>query len=252
MAEINKISRQKITLDIGGYKFSTSLHTLRAEPESMLGTMFSGRHPITKQEDGSVFIDRDGTHFRIILNYLRGCITSSELLPDNKLLLSELLTEVNYYQLKGFEKMIKPEEKESPKVITQEEIFQFIQRNSSGYHATTKALSFKNCQLNSLHFEHIIFNHPIDFSGSSLMNTTFKNCYFSSNGTHSFDRTDLRSCKFENCWQQDQSGRYLSWRDPIMSMSRFKFITFRGAKNIDFASFDSETIRNEIKIKYCL
>ena len=71
MAEINRISGQKITLDIGGYKCSTSLQALRAEPESMLGTMFSGRHPITKQNDGSVFIDRDGTHFRIILNYLR-------------------------------------------------------------------------------------------------------------------------------------------------------------------------------------
>ena len=193
--------------------------------------MFSGRHPITKQDDGSVFIDRDGTHFRIILNYLRGCITSSELLPDNKLLLSELLTEVNYYQLKGFEKMIKPEEKESPKVITQEEIFQFIQRNSSGYHATTKALSFKNCQLNSLHFENIMFNHPIDFSGSILFNTTFKNCYFSSSGTHSFDRTDLSFCKFQRCYEEDQFGRYVLWSTLELRKIRFKLITFYDARN---------------------
>ena len=33
--------------------------------------MFSGRHALEPQEDGSFFIDRDGTHFRHILNYLR-------------------------------------------------------------------------------------------------------------------------------------------------------------------------------------
>ena len=168
--------------------------------------MFSGRHPITKQDDESVFIDREGTHFRIILNYLRRGITLSELLPDNKLLLSELLTEVNYYQLKGLKKIIKPEEKESPKVITQEEILKFIQRNSLGCYGTTKVLSFRNCQLNNLYFENVVFNHPIDFSGSSLMNTTFKSCCFSSNGTHSFDRTDLRCCKFEHYHEDNQRG----------------------------------------------
>jgi len=37
----------------------------------MLSAMFSGRHNVTKDEDGRYFIDRDGTHFRYILNYLR-------------------------------------------------------------------------------------------------------------------------------------------------------------------------------------
>ena len=26
----------------------------------MLGVMFSGRHPVIKQDDGGIFIDRDG------------------------------------------------------------------------------------------------------------------------------------------------------------------------------------------------
>ena len=252
MAEVNKISGQKITLDIGGYKFSTSLHTLRAEPESMLGAVFSGRYSITKQDDGRVFIDRDGTHFRIILNYLRGSITSSELLPDNKLLLSELLTEVNYYQLKGLEKIIKSKEKESPKVITQEEIFKFMEITSSGYCTTTKALSFNNCQLNNLHFENVVFNHPIDFSGSSLINTTFKNCYFSSNSKHLFDRTDLSCCKFECCYEENQDEVFVPWGTLSWGMVSFQFITFYDAKNIGFASFDNEGIRDLIKETYYL
>ena len=37
----------------------------------MLGAMFSGRHEVQTDEDGVVFIDRDGTHFRHILNFLR-------------------------------------------------------------------------------------------------------------------------------------------------------------------------------------
>ena len=37
----------------------------------MLQAMFSGRFDTKPSEDGSFFIDRDGTHFRYILNYLR-------------------------------------------------------------------------------------------------------------------------------------------------------------------------------------
>lgn len=33
----------------------------------MLAAMFSGRYPVPKDQDGYVFIDRDGTHFRYIL-----------------------------------------------------------------------------------------------------------------------------------------------------------------------------------------
>jgi len=47
-----------ISLDIGGKKFSTSIQTLTKYETSMLGVMFSGRHKVNYQKDGSVFIDR--------------------------------------------------------------------------------------------------------------------------------------------------------------------------------------------------
>ena len=38
---------------------------------TMLGAMFSGKHFVERGEDGSYFIDRDGSAFRYILNYFR-------------------------------------------------------------------------------------------------------------------------------------------------------------------------------------
>ena len=48
-------------------------------------------------EDGSYFIDRDGTHFRYILNYLR---TMQPIVPEDKFLRKELLAEAQFFQIK--------------------------------------------------------------------------------------------------------------------------------------------------------
>lgn len=37
----------------------------------MLYAMFSGKYDVTLNEEGCVFIDRDGTYFHLILNWLR-------------------------------------------------------------------------------------------------------------------------------------------------------------------------------------
>ena len=65
---------------------------------SMLHAMFSGRFDTKPSEDGSYFIDRDGTHFRYILNYLR---TGQVVVPEDKVLRKELLTEAQFYQIEG-------------------------------------------------------------------------------------------------------------------------------------------------------
>ena len=64
----------------------------------MLHAMFSGRFDTKPGEDGSYFIDRDGTHFRHILNYLR---TGKLVLPDDKVVRKELLNEAEFYQIDG-------------------------------------------------------------------------------------------------------------------------------------------------------
>ena len=60
--------------------------------------MFSGRFDTKSAEDGTYFIDRDGTHFRYILNYLR---TGRLLLPKDELIREELLEEAEFYQIHG-------------------------------------------------------------------------------------------------------------------------------------------------------
>jgi hypothetical protein len=56
--------------------------------------MFSGSIPTRKDERGRYFIDRDGTHFRHILNYLRD---GSFAFPPS--VRDELLQEARFYQL---------------------------------------------------------------------------------------------------------------------------------------------------------
>jgi hypothetical protein len=60
-----------VKLDVGGHKFTTSLPTLTSVPDTYLAALFSGRHPLAPNADGAFFIDRDGAHFRHIINYLR-------------------------------------------------------------------------------------------------------------------------------------------------------------------------------------
>ena len=91
----------RIKLDVGGHIFTTSQLTLTREADSMLAAMFSGRHGLKKEEDGTIFIDRDGTHFRYILNYLRDGGLGTDALPRSKQMLRELRNEAVYFQLHG-------------------------------------------------------------------------------------------------------------------------------------------------------
>uniref|UniRef100_A0A0B7AH64 DUSP domain-containing protein n=1 Tax=Arion vulgaris TaxID=1028688 RepID=A0A0B7AH64_9EUPU len=107
MSELGKVHESRIKLDIGGNQFTTSVLTLTRDPNSMLAAMFSGRHELKTESDGSYFIDRDGTHFRYVLNYLRdGCIKEGTL-PQSETTWRELLTEAEFFQLGGLADFLK-------------------------------------------------------------------------------------------------------------------------------------------------
>ena len=99
--------KEPITLNIGGMKFDTTLTTLLKYDDSIFAHMFSGKYLIKpSKKDKSFFIDRDGTHFRLILNYLR---TGKLIIEyDNELLKKELLNEALFYQINPLITMLKP------------------------------------------------------------------------------------------------------------------------------------------------
>lgn len=92
--------QQRVKLNVGGCAFETSLSTLQRYPDSMLGTMFSGRAGIVVpvDEDGFVFIDRSGSQFGVILDFLR---TGKVRLPSGATARAELADEADYYLLRS-------------------------------------------------------------------------------------------------------------------------------------------------------
>ena len=94
-----------VKLDVGGQHFTTTVQTLTKDRNSMLAAMFSGKFEMKPSEDGSFFIDRDGTHFRFILNFLR---TGKLTLPEGATFIKELEEEAEFYQIQGLIDALKP------------------------------------------------------------------------------------------------------------------------------------------------
>ena len=93
------IQDDRVLLNVGEYKFETSCQTLKKDSKSLLARLPPGQ---------SVFLDRDGAHFRLILNYLRSdCqLENASILPRERKYLFELKTESKYYHLTGLTKII--------------------------------------------------------------------------------------------------------------------------------------------------
>jgi hypothetical protein len=61
----------RVELNIGGYRFQTSVQTLRRVPHTFFDAYFSGRYAQDVCSDGSIFVDRDGENFGHVLEYMR-------------------------------------------------------------------------------------------------------------------------------------------------------------------------------------
>lgn len=81
---------QKIKLRIGETLFITSLDTLSSEKDTCFSALFSEYFKPQPDEDGEVFIDRDPTHFKIILNHLRGMDVTDNIATLNDIQKKEL------------------------------------------------------------------------------------------------------------------------------------------------------------------
>lgn len=78
-----------VQLNVGGVYFPTRRQTLSCNETFFAGVLRA--HP----ECFEIFIDRDPTHFRYVLNWLRG----ARCLPEDEISLRELLCEADYYSM---------------------------------------------------------------------------------------------------------------------------------------------------------
>ncbi|CAO4367724.1 unnamed protein product [Caenorhabditis nigoni] len=86
-----------VKLNVGGTIFQTTKSTL-TKLNGYFKTMLETRKPIAKDESGAIFIDRDPTYFRLILNFMRdGHVNLQKYSEDVK----EIEREAEYYLLYG-------------------------------------------------------------------------------------------------------------------------------------------------------
>ena len=126
------INNEQITLNIGGKIFMTTYQTLTKYKESLFYKMFDEKYNTQpNSKNNSYFIDRDGTHFRYILNYLRN---GKLILPSNKEeridLINELIDEAGYYNIESLINVLKIAEHE---IIEQDSVMNEEKENKRNF-----------------------------------------------------------------------------------------------------------------------
>ncbi|KAG5190777.1 BTB/POZ protein [Tribonema minus] len=71
MAGAGSCTAAVVELNVGGALFTTTRSTLAADPDSMLARLVNGNLSSARDAQRRLFIDRDGSNFNIILQYLR-------------------------------------------------------------------------------------------------------------------------------------------------------------------------------------
>ena len=92
-----------LNLNVGGIVYTTNLKTITRDSNSKLEEMFSCSEEIAQDSNGNYFIDRDGSLFRHVLNFLR---TRKLCLPQSFDELEQLSAEADFYQVDDLTKAI--------------------------------------------------------------------------------------------------------------------------------------------------
>eukprot|EP01133_Synstelium_polycarpum_P017382 gene17382-20738_t len=141
-----------IKLNVGGHIYYTSISTLCADDQSMLNFMFSGRFPIQKEEDGSIFIDRDGTYFKYIINWLR----NNHIPQINDEAIREcLLLEAKYFQISSLIDHLSQQSENKdhhPNRFTQKEIIQLLNTSHPSRPIQLASADLSGLDLSGLNF----------------------------------------------------------------------------------------------------
>ena len=200
-------------MNVGGWRYTTSLSTLRSEQGSVLEKMFSEKFDLKRERDGSVFIDRSGEHFNYILNFLRGDICGIGDFSFDENTRKSLIKEAEFYQLDRMKKILAFKSATLPpvddgkeeviniieKVICNKEALKdFLKKKDcarrrlkemqvsdlelkqlfDGKQKTVRDMKFENAHWNHLKIENVRFMHNICFKNCSFLGTKFRGCEF--------------------------------------------------------------------------
>lgn len=105
-----------VELNVGGVSYTTTLETLKSQPDSQLYAIFTGREAIQKDAKNRYFLDKDGVLFRYVLDFLRD---GNIILPECFRERERLMKEAEKLQLHGMVEAIHREIRSRPSgVIT--------------------------------------------------------------------------------------------------------------------------------------
>ena len=94
-----------VKLNVGGAYFSTSVSILTREPNTFFSAMFSGRWDVKiNPEDDAVFVDRDPTHFGLIIDYMRTGVIDLDNLSDE--VCDDLREEADFYLIASLSELL--------------------------------------------------------------------------------------------------------------------------------------------------
>ena len=97
-------AEDRVHLNVGGELFVTYKQTLAAEPHSVLARLGQpSAQRDTTDQNGNIFIDRDGSQFRLVLNFMRD---GSCCLPSADQAVEELLTEAQHYRVRAVYRLL--------------------------------------------------------------------------------------------------------------------------------------------------
>lgn len=71
ISEHNVATETMVDINVGGVVFEAARHTYTQQPGSLLERIMTGRAQAARDRDGRIFLDRDSSLFRTILNFLR-------------------------------------------------------------------------------------------------------------------------------------------------------------------------------------
>ena len=107
LRHLQRTREEAVILRVGGRDLHTAMVTLRADPTSVFAGMMNRNSPFRPCGRSTYYIDRDPSHFRLNLNYLRGgAHIEAHTLPSDERYLLELLVGARFYMCDRLQEIV--------------------------------------------------------------------------------------------------------------------------------------------------